>query len=468
MLREWLASEKKRLLHAPQRRNGTVAENLNQRRFARNVVQRAAKQLRKYRPSKLPKAVLAFRYRDVPLLDGFYPNRKDDWRPILRRAFVEPPPVVKLKDFSFVSNAVQTMEMLAELVRLDGVATQARIDFEDMECLDIGPFLLLQAIRQHIAPIFSGGVISIETSRVIDAVGLRAALHMSPFSMVADHDGIWPFTLRRRRPANTSSSENWQLEPQNREVVADQFIDKVDDWLGEVAKQQLTQEGRGHVKKMIGEALDNAERHSQLNTNDGDWAITGYLVKRQNDGEKTYRIHMAMLSVGATIDQSIRSGPAEMLKHMDVYVAKHRSRSQPEEALRTVFALQDGVTKDHAAAAEGRGGTGFQDIFAFFADLGATKSPLHRAELAIISGKTCVKLCNQYLSGKAQETGERSIWFNPSNSANFPPALDHVFMLPHELRGTLVTMAIPLDTEYLESSADDSDRPDSLDEGRGS
>ncbi len=455
----WLVHEKKRLLRQARKRVGKASEKQNLPRHARNVIQRKASKYKRPRTHSLPKSLLVSQYRDVNLLNGIFPERGQIWKSVIHRPILANPPTIKFENFSFVNNPVGTMEMLAEFVRTECLFTQARLDFLDAECLDIGPYLVLQALRQHIAAVYLGGAISVELQHVIDAVGLRAALQMAPFKQVKDQTEVWPFRLRQRRPSNSSMSVARQLEPQTKESVADEFIVAVDKWLSVVAQQELTLDGRRLVQKMVGEALDNAERHSQPNSNDGEWAMTGYLVKRGDAQTKDFRIHMAMLSVGATIEESILSGPPDMLKRMNSYVARHRSRSQSEEALRTVFALQDGVTKDRDAAAEGRGGTGFQDIFTFFSDLGATNSPLYRAELVIISGNTCIKLFWPYLCG-VQKGGdpvaERELWFNQGNSPEFAPAPSNVFLLPCRLNGTLVSMAIPLDRTYLEATVDDS------------
>jgi hypothetical protein len=208
------------------------------------------------------------------------------------------------------------------------------------------------------------------------------------------------------------------------------------------------------VLKVIGEALDNAERHSVPGSDDGDWAVAGFL-SRLTAGEKhRYRCHLAFLSLGETIAGSIVTSPNTTRARMDVYTARHSSFS--EEALRTVFALQDGVTKDHSAAAEGRGGTGFQDIFEFFADLGGSPSHDHDARLTIISGSTCLQAFGSFIRGtrKGGLYSERELWFNGHNDPIYPPDRTHVFVLPRRLNGTLVTMVIDLDQTYLEETAD--------------
>jgi hypothetical protein len=222
-----------------------------------------------------------------------------------------------------------------------------------------------------------------------------------------------------------------------------------------VAHQKLSSQGRRLVLKIVGEALDNAERHSRPESNDGDWAITGFLTKELPGGRNLFRLHVAFLSVGSSIASTVSTAPAPTKKQMDIYVKRHRGRQFDDVDLMTIFALQDGVTKSHAALQEGRGGTGFQDIIEFFADLGDTTSTDHEARLAIISGATCINLSAPYMKG-ARRSGprsERELWFNPANSPHDPPDPKHVFRLPHSLNGTLVTMAILLDQAYLEGTA---------------
>ena len=356
-------------------------------------------------------------------------------------------------------NPIGTMDTLAEILRIDCVHTRARLNFLDDECLDIGPFLVLQALRQHMTPVFTGGTMNLDIQRIIDAVGLRAPLEIAPFKGLAANPlpgSVWPFRLRQRRGSGSSRSDRWQIEPQTKELVVDQFIEAVDKWLAIVADAELTRSGRRLVEKMIGEALDNAERHSTPGSNDGGWSIAACLVRRVHEGAPMYKLYLALLSVGATIAGSIATGPDQTVSKMRAYVARHR-RSCSSEALETVFALQDGVTKDHNAAAEGRGGTGLQDIFAFFHDLGATPSPLRETRLVIISGKTCVVLDAPYPRGEEKRgpRSERELWFNRLNDPALPPDLSHVFGLPCILNGTLVSMVVTLDPEYLRATAGD-------------
>jgi hypothetical protein len=454
VIAEWLRSERRRLKQAPGKLFGRTEEKLNVPRFARNAVQRKQRRFLKYQPRNLPKLLLASRYVSNPLLDGLFPKRAARWTPVLRRPLVDDMPELDLRGFSFVHNPIATIESLSALIEMECTYARARLNFLDQECLDIGSYLVLQAVRRHIAPVFEGGKISQSSQKVIDAVGLRNALNMAPFRNLRDHENVWPFPLQLRRAGKAQSAGRY-IEPQKKEHVADSFVQTVNDWLNVVAEQMLSLDGRRLVLKMIGEALDNAERHSVLRSDDGDWAITGFLSKAGIEESRKYRCHLAFLSLGATVAESVRTSPPSTLQKMDDYVLRHSGRVAPD-ALRTVFALQDGVTKDAEAFAEGRGGTGFQDIFEFFADLGGSQSSTHYARLAIVSGNVCIHAYGRYLKGmrKGGMDSERELWFNHQNDPIYAPESAHVFELPRRLNGTLVTMVIDLDEAYLEESAD--------------
>lgn len=456
ILSEYVRRERRRLRRAPRKTSGGTAEKLNVKRFARNVVQKKIKALRKYRPRDLPKLLLASSYKTDALLDGLYPARSASWTPIMKRPVYDEMPEIDLKNFSFVHDPSGTMEALSQVIRTECTQIRARLNFMDEECLDIGSYLVLQAVRAKIAPVFEGGRLGLAAQKVIDAVGLRRALNMAPFIGVTDHNDIWPFPLQQRRPGR-SASVGRLIEPQKKEHVADRFVETINNWLDEVAKQQLTLEGRRLVLKVMGEALDNAERHSVEGSDDGDWAVTGFLERRLVGNATRYRCLIAFLSLGKTIAETIETAPEHTIKKMDEYIRRHRDFTREE--LLTVFALQDGVTKDRNAAAEGRGGTGFQDIFEFFADLGDTHSPDYHARLTIVSGATCIQAFGPYSRGHKMGgvDTERELWFNPRNDMSISPDPKHVFQLPYRLNGALITMAIDLDKVYLEETADDHD-----------
>lgn len=65
--------------------------------------------------------------------------------------------------------------------------------------------------------------------------------------------------------------------------------------------------------------------------------------------------------------------------------------------------------------------------------------------------RTCQDLLEVEESG---EDSERELWFNGSNSQAEPPDPANVVELERCLEGTLITMALTLDLDYLEKTVD--------------
>jgi hypothetical protein len=442
--------------HGPGR--NSTAERLNRVRYGRRKVRQRIRRFKRDKPRNLPKKVLLMKFKPSPLLDGFYPDRKKDWQPVMRRiASTE----VELRQFSFIDSPVETIERFRRLAEVECRVSQARLNFSDFYCLDIGAFLLLEACWRHLGPIFYGGAISSPTQRVLEAVGLRAALGMAPFGAGAKSDGVVAFPIQRnQRPGGTATTS--LIEPERSEKVSDLLCEWIDRVLGQVANQALTEAGLDLVQRITGEALDNAQTHSDPESEDGVWTVAGFVAYRNG----RYRFHLSFLSIGVSIAESVRDCPEPIKGHMEAYVRRHRrGRNGPSEGdLRTVFALQDGVTRLHRKLERGaKGGTGLADVMEFFHDLAGHGGGAEAPVLAIVSGSTYVKVAPPYSRAlresvpgvSVSEILPRRIWFNPANSETQPPDSSHVFSLPVPLNGTLVTMAFDLDRKYLEDTVHD-------------
>ena len=442
---------------------GTAAEIQNRRRFAARRMREIRKAILSAVPPIWPRKVVVQRKPiKEPILDALDPDRLTKWKPIYER----PPSSFDfdLNSFSFVDDPAGTIKSLQDLARLESTSTGGRLNFLDAQCPDIGPYLVLQAMERAMLPIFMGGKISSSIQAVLDSVGLRRALGMT-FERDSDVP-IWPLPFRTRGPQGTVQHD--LNRPQTSEHIASSISANLNDWLGTLAGKQLTPEGERLVLSMAGEAINNAERHSDPESSfDGSWSVAGFLSPRITKDEVFYRCHLALLSTGATISESIQtSAPATKAK-MSEYVERHRSRFSgrlTSETLETVFALQDGVSRDADALRHGRGGTGLMDIAEFSALLGSTASREgQNSTLAIVSGSTCVTFRHPYLEGKRRDPslGEdglrqpRELWFNSENRPDTAPDGEFVRHLPARLAGTLVTMAWTIDPGYLQSNVND-------------
>jgi hypothetical protein len=369
---------------------------------------------------------------------------------------------IELKDMSFTHNPRETMNRLGQLAEMESGASAINIDFHDTHCLDVGPYLLLSTIKKGMPDFFMGGEISSPMSKVMSALELDQELGIWVPVPQDMHTDVFPFPVHRRRESGSTESDTRYIDKQTHEKVAGNLKSAIDNWLGITTEQKLNLRGRRSVYKLVTETLDNAERHGDLleHQNDGDWIVAGFMAKRGEGDQEYYRCHLAFLSTGTTISETIQTTPEPTKSKLDGYVAKHLrqigTKAHAADHLSTVFALQDGVTRSEIAVNEKRNGTGFQDILEFYSDLAAHGAEQANASMAIVSGRTCV-LCNApYMHGvrKDGEDSEREMWFNESNTQDLPPDRSNVIELDRCLKGTLISMAFTLDLDYLERTVD--------------
>jgi hypothetical protein len=422
------------------------------RRYARDKTQKLAKALR--RGAKLPrlkKGVLLGRFTPSPILDALVADRGKRWVPVMKRDRTTPIEI-ELKNFSILEHPGDTIKAIKHLAEVACVAIDAQLHFDDTYCTDIGSYLVLAEVWPAMSHVFRGGRIRLPIQKVIDAVRMRSALAMRfPVEPNSSSD-VWAFPLHRRRPSKISKSIERNLAPQTREKVADGFCNAVDGWLGITADLELTEEGKSKFASLIGELLDNAERHSEL-SKDGSWSIAAFMARRKEDGEDVYRCYMAFLSEGISIAEGLRTAAPSIQDEVDQYCSRHQGSGQSRETLATLMALQDTITRDAAATAGSRGGIGFQDVLEFVNTFGATEIESRGPRFTIISGKSCIQLRPPYITGsKAGPTEPRLLWCNQSNSPVVPPEKDFVFDIEDHFAGTIVSLSFVLDSENLRKS----------------
>lgn len=297
---------------------------------------------------------------------------------------------------------------------------------------------------------------------MLEAVNLRRHLGMRKFPLVAnDFDPIHAFPLHQRRPANTSTSPTRHLDPQHREKVGDGLVASINGWLDHPKlNMELTGDGRGNIKNIVGEILDNAERHSDPHTMDGDWSTAGFMARRDADTENEhFKCSIAFVSVGASISESLRTSPPQVTAEVDRYVTAHRHVCD-QDVLRTVMAVQDGITRVSSSAAAGRGGTGFQEVFDLVNDLGESHVLGCEPRVTIVSGNACLKLHGPYSIGTRPGNdpyAPRQIWFNAANDSDAPPDASYAFRLRKPFPGTLVTMSFVFAPERINGEEDGDD-----------
>lgn len=175
-----------------------------------------------------------------------------------------------------------------------------------------------------------------------------------------------------------------------------------------------------------------------------------------SEEDVSFRCHLAFLSVGSAISETVTDCAPEIRQQMELYCARHSGAftdiDYGAEHLRTIFALQDTVTRDRHATSENRGGTGFSDIICLFWDLAGGEGD---AKLSIVSGRTCLHIDNRHRDVVFPADDEPfNYWFNETNSIALPPAPDMIEELDTPFQEALITMGFTQDLGYLERTVD--------------
>ncbi|CAA2141341.1 hypothetical protein [Hyphomicrobium sp. ghe19] len=434
---------------------GTTAERRNRKRHIKCLIRRWYKKHRKQLPlykrlRGISKPVLMSQYRPNHIADILVSDRKRNWKPISRRKRQEI--TITLKNLSFIDNPRQTMQMLRTLAQSESEYLSVRVNFDDVSVADLGAYVVLGELWQNLSPVFSGGRIHPAVQKVIDAVALRKYLHMAPFTYKQRATGMWALPMRRRHSVGEEMTIDRQLGPQKREKVADEFCDWIDECLGvPEINQQLTQDGKAWVANLIGELLDNAERHSGSTTGDGVWSVAGFMSQTHNGEAPGFMLSVAILSLGQCISDSLRSAADAVQDRMNKYAEQHKKSGCGGGTLRTVVALQDYVTRVKEASEDERGGIGFQEVFDFAHELGQNSVDSKMPRITLISGRACVHVAHPFVKGERTEGDgrPRELWFNAENTPSNAPESSHVYDLGEEFPGTLITIRINLDPTVL-------------------
>lgn len=405
--------------------------------------------------------VLLARFKESNLLEALSPGRRRRWLNPAQRTLREQ---VILRRFSFLDDPRETLLSLRRLIDLDCTCAEVKANFEDPGCLDAGSLIVFCLIQKNLSPVISGGKMDHSLQTVFKALDMERFANVRLFGDTASH-AIWPFQITYRRKPGTSTADHQAFRATTKEKVADRLVKQVDEWLDAAnTGRELTPRGKGSVSKIVTELLCNAERHSdEKYPDDGSWWIAGFMTREDPEQEPTSArcvCHLAIVSLGRSVSDSLETSRDNVTQSlMADYRRRHGAAGGRDSLLNTVCALQDGVSKDSQAPGEVRGGTGFMEVIEFVDSIGGPDNAKRPSRIAVISGSSCVIIGGPYRQVCAPRPGTpREQWFNERNSLEDPPSPDHVFMLPIEFPGTIVSMRFCLDAGVLRSVVSDDQR----------
>ena len=442
---EW--EELGRLVRQRIRAFGHKAPNPAGRRHAKELIRRMRAGPSRDKRVIVPPRMLMGRRRPCRILEALFPQRASSWVPVLRRKSHHQ---MVLKDFSLIDHPAKSFALLRNLAEFEATSAGVTVDFEDTFCVDVSAYLVLGLMTQNMIRVMQGGKITPAVSSMFNTVGLSSFMGVrSAFNK--DHDPTFmPFKVRHRRPAGSSTSTGVAFQPSKAEELADRLVDAINDWLKVVRQPALSSDMMSCVANLVTEILDNAVRHSDLATRDGDWAIAGFLspAGSNKDSHISYICSLAMVSVGATVHESLGACVDDLTRQeLGEYVKRHAHGAKRiggdhnQELLTTVFALQDGISRFSQAGGNSKGGVGLMDTVDFVNRMSKATREHEQPCMTLVSGRACLSLRGLYRRFPDVEPGERrQLWFNPNNTLEQPPDSDYVSVLPHGFPGTIVAL----------------------------
>jgi len=401
---------------------------------------------------------LLYRKKDSPILDAFAANRRERWLPLRRRS--PTPHRIQIRGFSLLDNPLGTLATLKAIAEAESRRLSILIDFADTLCSDICPYLILGMMRQGMAPVLRGGGISPSVLAMVEAVELSSFLGIDQIDhRSGDTPTFVPFTMRHRRKSGSSTSQNVAFQPSTDEHLIDRLVETINGWL-RFFGYALSDDDTAALHTIVSEALNNAQRHSDIEGRDGDWVIAGFLSAGGNfiNGQRTsifYYCSISIISVGATIFESLSAcEDAETRHNLDRYVMQHcNDTTRTRESLTTVFALQDRVSRFRQDGEMSAGGVGLMDMIKFAHAISRFSQQSDGAAIAILSGATCIRVNGPLFDQISDDPSEpRNLWFNDKNTIEMPPNHDYVTALPVSFPGTAVAIRFNLRPRALSES----------------
>lgn len=231
---------------------------------------------------------------------------------------------------------------------------------------------------------------------------------------------------------------------------------------------RLKDDKAANLMDLVAEVVNNSEEHSgepptELEPN---WYVIGY-HKRSDVPGKGGECHIVLFNFGHSVYESLKlpetslqlkeeisrladlhrkNGYFERIFEIPRRLSILRSRVWQEDALWTLYALQEGVSRfRHSPGGEDRG-NGTVQMIEFFMKL-ASDDP----EMVLLSGRTWILFDGTYSMKTIIRNGEerKIIAFNEGNDLNLPPDPKYVRTLDMPFPGTLVSLKFTLRREDL-------------------
>jgi hypothetical protein len=314
------------------------------------------------------------------LLDD-YADRSNLPLPALETAFREVP---LPRIFSFIDSPNESLEALAMFVRaVRDNPGKIHIDQNQCEQIDLCAASVLNelahaASRELRVPIQGRYPASAEAREIVEATGLPARVGLT---RAKSHFKVFPVIRGGKKKSLHHTG------PSLRRAAAS-LADYLERCFRSVG-YQLERTAKDLLGRLLGEVLGNVEDHV-----DGrDWWVVAYM---RRPSSKAYGdCHISIFNFGPTVAETLKSMPASQLRQdIEDLVDLHREKGLfkalggrwSEDALWTLYALQEGVTRFYGDP-DKHHGTGTAEMIEAFQRLGGTIGG-EQPRMCLLSGDT--------------------------------------------------------------------------------
>lgn len=238
--------------------------------------------------------------------------------------------------------------------------------------------------------------------------------------------------------------------PTTSDIVATKIAEYFEECL-ETEGIGILPEGKSYIGQLVGETINNCQLHS------GDfsqWFTLGHYYSE--DGTSYGECQLVLFNFGQTIYEGLKNNALDpnTVRDLERMSNLHNSKGffsemWDEEVLWTLYALQDGVSREKSKDDPDRG-TGTVTLIEAFQNIGSTMDG-KKAKMSIISGKSFILFDGKYKISK-KEIGDEFrdiIAFNKNNNLEEVPDKKYVKKLQNYFPGTIISLDFFIDRDYI-------------------
>lgn len=365
------------------------------------------------------------------------------------------------KIFSIIEDPEGVFSILKKVLDASGDLTE-KIDFDysKVEKLDLGAVLLKNIICLclHKKGIdFSGnfpGVNDYDSEGKIKEK-YKEAIEIMIYSGIFKVLDLDPekYIGKRKRPLTLElkgSGKNYINIP-CKKIKLGRIEDEITQYFNNALRnsvgKELNENGVRIFDKIIGEVIANCEEHSgEFNQ----YFCSGHYTQLTNE---LGRYQLTMFNFGQTIAEGLKKSeniPPKIKERIDELIKIHTEKKfffekkWDEESLLTLYSLQNRVSRMYNE--KKRRGTGTIRMLNSFQEVGGCSDKKNIPKMTIISGKTQIIIDNS----KICKLNAKKITFNKSKKLEDPPSLEHVKKIETYFPGTIISLNIYLDKDWIE------------------